>query len=76
MARMGWFLRENRIRLPRVRFGGTFHPSILNELAALGYLNKGDLAQGMHRRYYTITDPNKYEKLVLDLQMPAVDWGT
>lgn len=60
----------------RERFGGTFHQSILKELAALGYLNEGDLVRGKHRRYYTIPDPKKCEVLLRDLQIPAVDWGT
>ena len=45
-------------RCYEARFGGTFHPSRLQQLERLGVLAKdGDTSRGKSRRYYKIIDP-------------------
>ncbi len=45
-------------RCYEAKFGGTFHPSRLQQLERLGVLAKdGDTSRGGSRRYYKIIDP-------------------
>src|ERR1700730_1661599 len=46
------------------RFGETFHPARLQQLARLGYLAKDDTSRGRNRRYYRINDPTRLAELL------------
>jgi hypothetical protein len=46
------------------RFGGDCMPPQLRQLADLGYLRRGDLAQGGSRRYYSLVDPQRVSQLL------------
>ncbi len=46
----------------RQRFGGSFHPSKLRQLARLGFLEPEEASRGGKRRYYRLTDPKQIEE--------------
>lgn len=49
-----WVLRRYK-----ARFGGHFHPSRLERLARLGFLEKDDTSRSGSRRYYRVVDPGR-----------------